>query len=177
MGLSGSGKSTLVRCMTRLIEPTAGEVMLDGEDIVKATRTRSGSSADAGSAWSSSISAAAASAGDGRLVRPRDPWRTEGGPRGAVRAMIDLVGLQGHADSYPDQLSGGMQQRVGLARALAVDPEVMFFDELFSALYPSSGATCRTRSCDSIRGRQDHGVDDPRPRRGAQARRSHRHHA
>ena len=138
MGLSGSGKSTLVRCMTRLIEPTAGEVNLDGQDIVKADQDRL------------------------RELRRRRfsmvfqhfgllPHRRvidnvafgleiRGEPKVAreerARQMIDLVGLQGHADSYPDQLSGGMQQRVGLARALAVDPEVMFFDEPFSALDP-----------------------------------------
>ncbi len=138
MGLSGSGKSTLVRCMTRLIEPTAGEVLLDGDDIVKVDQDRL------------------------RELRRRRfsmvfqhfgllPHRRvienvafgleiRGEPRPAreerARQMIDLVGLQGHADSYPDQLSGGMQQRVGLARALAVDPEVMFFDEPFSALDP-----------------------------------------
>jgi glycine betaine/proline transport system ATP-binding protein len=138
MGLSGSGKSTLVRCMTRLIEPTAGEVLLDGDDIRKANTEKL------------------------RELRRRRfsmvfqhfgllPHRrvldnvafgleVRGEPREArhakAREMIDLVGLQGHADSYPDQLSGGMQQRVGLARALAVDPEVMFFDEPFSALDP-----------------------------------------
>jgi glycine betaine/proline transport system ATP-binding protein len=138
MGLSGSGKSTLVRCMTRLIEPTAGEVLLDGDDIVKVDQERL------------------------RELRRRRfsmvfqhfgllPHRRvidnvafgleiRGEPRPAreerARQMIDLVGLQGHAESYPDQLSGGMQQRVGLARALAVDPEVMFFDEPFSALDP-----------------------------------------
>jgi glycine betaine/proline transport system ATP-binding protein len=138
MGLSGSGKSTLVRCMTRLIEPTAGEVLLDGEDIRKASPDKL------------------------RELRRRRfsmvfqhfgllPHRkvidnvafgleVRGEPREQrherARAMIDLVGLTGHADSYPDQLSGGMQQRVGLARALAVDPEVMFFDEPFSALDP-----------------------------------------
>lgn len=138
MGLSGSGKSTLVRCITRLIEPTAGEILLDGEDIRKADAARL------------------------RELRRRRfsmvfqhfgllPHRkvidnvaygleVRGESRDArharAREMIDLVGLHGHADSYPDQLSGGMQQRVGLARALAVDPEVMFFDEPFSALDP-----------------------------------------
>ncbi len=138
MGLSGSGKSTLVRCMTRLIEPTAGEVMLDGEDIVKASpdtlrelRRRR-------------FSMVFQHFGllPHRRVMDNVAFGLEirGEPKAAredrARAMIDLVGLQGHADSYPDQLSGGMQQRVGLARALAVDPEVMFFDEPFSALDP-----------------------------------------
>jgi glycine betaine/proline transport system ATP-binding protein len=138
MGLSGSGKSTLVRCLTRLIEPTAGEILVDGEDIRKAD------------------------AGRLRELRRRKfsmvfqhfgllPHRRvidnvaygleiRGESKAARHAraeeMIGLVGLEGHANSYPDQLSGGMQQRVGLARALAVDPEVMFFDEPFSALDP-----------------------------------------
>ena len=138
MGLSGSGKSTVVRCMTRLIEPTQGQVLLDGDDILKVDQARL------------------------RELRRRRfsmvfqhfgllPHRkvidnvaygleVRGEPRptreARAREMIDLVGLKGHAESYPDQLSGGMQQRVGLARALAVDPEVMFFDEPFSALDP-----------------------------------------
>ncbi len=138
MGLSGSGKSTLVRCLTRLIEPTAGQVFLDGEDVVGMS--------------------------EGRLRELRRhnvsmvfqhfgllPHRTvvdnvayglevrgegKGDRRGKAQEFIDLVGLSGNELSYPDQLSGGMQQRVGLARALAVDPSVMLFDEPFSALDP-----------------------------------------
>jgi glycine betaine/proline transport system ATP-binding protein len=138
MGLSGSGKSTLVRCITRLIEPTAGEVLLDDEDILAASpeklrelRRRRFSMVfqHFGLLPHRKV---IENVGFGLEIR--------GEPRAAretrARAMIDLVGLQGHADSYPDQLSGGMQQRVGLARALAVDPEVMFLDEPFSALDP-----------------------------------------
>lgn len=138
MGLSGSGKSTLVRCLTRLIEPTAGEILLDGEDIRRCDANRL------------------------RELRRRRfsmvfqhfgllPHRRvidniafgleiRGDPRAQRLArageILSLVGLDGHAFSYPDQLSGGMQQRVGLARALAVDPEVMLLDEPFSALDP-----------------------------------------
>jgi glycine betaine/proline transport system ATP-binding protein len=138
MGLSGSGKSTLVRCMTRLIEPTAGEVLLDGDDILKANQERLRNLRRRRFSMVfqhfgllphrrviDNVAFGLEIRGEGRAVR-----------EARARDMIDLVGLAGHADSYPDQLSGGMQQRVGLARALAVDPEVMFFDEPFSALDP-----------------------------------------
>ena len=139
MGLSGSGKSTLVRCMTRLIEPTAGR----------------GPAWTATTSWRPARRSCATCAGrrfsmvfqhfgllPHRRVLDNVAFGLEirGEAKAAreerARQMIDLVGLGGHADSYPDQLSGGMQQRVGLARALAVDPEVMFFDEPFSALDP-----------------------------------------
>jgi glycine betaine/proline transport system ATP-binding protein len=138
MGLSGSGKSTLVRCMTRLIEPTAGEVLLDGEDIRKAdpTALRELRRHRFSMVFQhfgllphrkviENVAFGLEIRGEARAAR-----------EARARELIDLVGLTGHADSYPDQLSGGMQQRVGLARALAVDPEVMFFDEPFSALDP-----------------------------------------
>jgi glycine betaine/proline transport system ATP-binding protein len=138
MGLSGSGKSTLVRCITRLIEPTAGEVLLDGDDIRKASpeklrefRRRRFSMVfqHFGLLPHRQVIDNVAFGLEVRGER-RDARHAR------AREMIELVGLQGHAESYPDQLSGGMQQRVGLARALAVDPEVMFFDEPFSALDP-----------------------------------------
>ncbi|HEY5663317.1 MAG TPA: betaine/proline/choline family ABC transporter ATP-binding protein [Ilumatobacter sp.] len=138
MGLSGSGKSTLVRCVARLTDLTEGQVALDGDDLT---------------------------AMDDRALREIRrkklsmvfqhfglfPHRTvidnaayglevQGVPRqqrhAEAQRVLELVGLHGYERHYPQQLSGGMQQRVGLARALTVEPEVLFFDEPFSALDP-----------------------------------------
>ncbi|WP_327281746.1 MULTISPECIES: glycine betaine/L-proline ABC transporter ATP-binding protein [unclassified Streptomyces] len=138
MGLSGSGKSTLVRCLTRLIEPTAGELLFEGEDIRGADRKRLRELRRHKFAMVfqhfgllphrrvlDNVAYGLEIRGAGRAERTR-------------RAMevIELVGLAGYEHSHPDQLSGGMQQRVGLARALAGDPDVLLFDEPFSALDP-----------------------------------------
>ncbi|MFG1682124.1 glycine betaine/L-proline ABC transporter ATP-binding protein [Nonomuraea sp. NPDC049269] len=138
MGLSGSGKSTLVRCLTRLIEPSAGEIRIDGEDIGRATPAR------LREIRRHRVSMVFQHFGllPHRRVIDNVAYGLE--IQGAAKAdrharageILALVGLDGHADAYPDQLSGGMQQRVGLARALAVDPQVMLFDEPFSALDP-----------------------------------------
>ncbi len=138
MGLSGSGKSTLVRLLNRLIEPTEGQVLINGKDIVKMSQEQL------------------------REVRRKHlsmvfqkfalfPHRTvvqnveygleiQGMPKTertekALQAL-ELVGLHKWADSYPSELSGGMQQRVGIARGLANDPDVLLMDEAFSALDP-----------------------------------------
>ncbi len=138
MGLSGSGKSTLVRCLNRLITPTAGKVLVDGQDV--------------------------ATMGDEELRQLRQrkigmvfqnfalfPHRTvlENAAMGLeiqgvekverlrlAEEALGLVGLEGWGHSYPRQLSGGMQQRVGLARALALSPDILLMDEAFSALDP-----------------------------------------
>ncbi len=138
MGLSGSGKSTLVRCLSRLIEPTSGEIFFDGEDLLKAS--------------------------DKEMIEIRRhkmgmvfqhfgllphrtvleniafPLEVQGIPRqereSRAREIIDLVGLQGRDSYYPRELSGGQQQRVGIGRSLAVEPELWFLDEPFSALDP-----------------------------------------
>jgi glycine betaine/proline transport system ATP-binding protein len=138
MGLSGSGKSTLVRCLTRLIEPTAGTVVLDGEDVTAASETK------LRELRRTHVSMVFQHFGllPHRQVIDNVAFGLE--VRGSskverrerAQAMVDLVGLSGYERSFPDQLSGGMQQRVGLARALAVDPAVMMFDEPFSALDP-----------------------------------------
>jgi glycine betaine/proline transport system ATP-binding protein len=138
MGLSGSGKSTLVRAVTRLVEPTSGQVIFEGEDILKADQKR------LRELRRHKFSMVFQNFGllPHRQVIDNVGYGLE--VRGASKAdrrrrameMIELVGLSGYENSYPDQLSGGMQQRVGLARALAVEPDVLFFDEPFSALDP-----------------------------------------
>jgi glycine betaine/proline transport system ATP-binding protein len=138
MGLSGSGKSTLIRCISRLIEPTAGSVRIDGEDILQAS--------------------------DKRLIELRRhklgmvfqhfglfphmtvvdnvafPLKMQGAGKAERRArameVLDLVVLEGRENTYPRNLSGGQRQRVGIARSLAVNPDIWFLDEPFSALDP-----------------------------------------
>lgn len=138
MGLSGSGKSTLIRCMSRLIEPTQGELMLDGVDLINIS--------------------------DKQMIEIRRhklgmvfqhfallphlnilknvafPLTIQGVSVGdaerRAEQVIELVGLKGYNEFYPRELSGGQQQRVGIARSLAVEPELWFLDEPFSALDP-----------------------------------------
>ena len=88
-----------------------------------------------------------------------------------------MVGLAGYEHSYPDQLSGGMKQRVGLARTLANDPDMLMFDEPFSALDPLIRRDMQNEVIRLHHDGQDHGVHHPRPVRGAQARRPHPDHA
>ena len=138
MGLSGSGKSTLIRCLSRLIEPTSGEVLLNGADLLamndeELREVRRGKISMVfqhfglfphrkvidNIAYGLEVQKVAKAT---RLARATE--------------VLNIVGLDGWANHYPQQLSGGMQQRVGLARALAVDPQILLFDEPFSALDP-----------------------------------------
>jgi glycine betaine/proline transport system ATP-binding protein len=138
MGLSGSGKSTLVRCLTRLIEPTSGMVTCAGENILAANQARL---RDLRRNRFSMVFQHFGLLPHRRVLdnvayglEIRGVGRQERVKR--ANEVIELVGLSGYERSYPDQLSGGMQQRVGLARALAGDPDVLLFDEPFSALDP-----------------------------------------
>ena len=138
MGLSGSGKSTLVRCLTRLIEPTAGRVEIDGMDVTNA------SDSQLRDLRRNQVSMVFQHFGllPHRQVIDNVAYGLEirgmkkKERRARAEEIVSLVGLDGYEHSYPDQLSGGMQQRVGLARALAGDPKILLFDEPFSALDP-----------------------------------------
>ena len=138
MGLSGSGKSTLVRCLTRLIEPTSGSVIIDDTDVTRISRNK------LLDLRRNKMSMVFQHFGlfPHRTVLENISYGLEiRGERKQDRldkAMesLNLVGLKGWHNNYPRELSGGMQQRVGLARAMAVEPEILIFDEPFSALDP-----------------------------------------
>ncbi|TFH04499.1 MAG: glycine betaine/L-proline ABC transporter ATP-binding protein [Spirochaetales bacterium] len=138
MGLSGSGKSTFIRCLNRLIEPTQGSILIDGDDVMKmdAERLREVRRYKMSMVFQNF----------GLLPHRNVVTNVEFGleisgmekEERRLKAMdaIKLVGLEGFEQSLPAELSGGMQQRVGLARALANDPEILLMDEAFSALDP-----------------------------------------
>ncbi len=138
MGLSGSGKSTLLRCISRLIEPTRGQILIDGADIgpMTAEELRQIRRHKMSMVFQNfglfphrkvidNVAYGLEIQGIGRKER-----------YAAAYQVLEVVNLKGWEEHYPSQLSGGMQQRVGLARALAVDPEILLFDEPFSALDP-----------------------------------------
>ncbi|MCU9847008.1 betaine/proline/choline family ABC transporter ATP-binding protein [Defluviimonas sp. WL0024] len=138
MGLSGSGKSTLVRLMSRLVEPTSGEVLFNGQNLLAASeaemtmiRRHKMGMVFQHFALLPHLSV---------LDNVAFPLDVQGAPRAErearARQMIELVGLGGREGAFPRQLSGGQQQRVGIARSLAVEPELWFLDEPFSALDP-----------------------------------------
>lgn len=137
IGHSGAGKSTLVRCLAMLDRPTSGSIVIQDQDLTKATdanlrraRRRIG------------LVFQHANLFDSRTVvsNVAYPLEIAGEPKASrmerARELLSLVGLADAAEVYPSQLSGGMRQRVGIARALAVDPDVLLFDEPTSALDP-----------------------------------------
>lgn len=138
MGLSGSGKSTIVRCLSRLIDATAGEVLLDGNDLLKV------SGKDLIDFRRHKMGMVFQNFGLMPHLNVIDnialPLELQGKSlserRRRAQEIIELVGLSGREANFPRQLSGGQQQRVGIARSLAVEPELWFLDEPFSALDP-----------------------------------------
>lgn len=138
MGLSGSGKSTLIRCLNRLIEPAAGSIVIDGRDVTGM------SPSDLQDFRRQKVSMVFQSfaifphktvlENTAYGLKIRGLSATERGEK--AKNALELVGLKGWEEAYPAQLSGGMQQRVGLARALATESEILLMDEAFSALDP-----------------------------------------
>ncbi|SIS08288.1 glycine betaine/proline transport system ATP-binding protein [Peribacillus simplex] len=138
MGLSGSGKSTLIRMFNRLIDPTLGEILIDDEDIVKmnAARLREVRQKKISMVFQNFAlfphKTILENAEFGLEIQKVDPAKRH---ENAMKAL-EAVGLKGYENQLPSQLSGGMQQRVGLARALASDTDILLMDEAFSALDP-----------------------------------------
>lgn len=138
MGLSGSGKSTLIRCINRLVEPTHGQVLIDGIDLAALNET------ELRTVRRHKVSMVFQNFGlfPQRSVISNVVYGLELQKLGKMEQqeravdVLDMVGLRGWENAYPHELSGGMQQRVAVARALAIDPEILLMDEAFSALDP-----------------------------------------
>lgn len=138
MGLSGSGKSTLIRHLNRLIEPTAGEILLDGRDVMKldppdlpTMRQQAMSMVFQNFALLPHRTVL-----QNTVLAPKIQGVDKETRHAEGRRWLERVGLKGHENQYPDQLSGGMQQRVGIARALTSNSDILLMDEAFSALDP-----------------------------------------
>ena len=138
MGLSGSGKSTLIRHINRLIEPTSGSVMIGGEDVIQMPmeKLRQFRQQKTAMVFQSFALLPHKTIMDNVCLGVHIQEVPEDKRKEIAQGQIDAVGLQGFENQYPAQLSGGMQQRVGLARALATDPQILLMDEAFSALDP-----------------------------------------
>ncbi|TDN68698.1 glycine betaine/L-proline ABC transporter ATP-binding protein [Paraburkholderia sp. BL10I2N1] len=138
MGLSGSGKSTLVRHFNRLIEPTAGEIVIDGSDVIKldARGLRELRRYKISMVFQNFGLLPHQTVLDNTAYALRTRGESKAEAYEKARTWLGKVGLDGYGEHYPDELSGGMRQRVGLARALAADTDVLLMDEAFSALDP-----------------------------------------
>ncbi|NYE59934.1 glycine betaine/proline transport system ATP-binding protein [Duganella sp. 1224] len=138
MGLSGSGKSTLVRMLNRLIEPTDGRILIDNQDIntLPDAQLRALRREDISMVFQSFALLPQLTVLDNTAFGMELAGMPKAERHALARQALEQVGLAAYAGSYPDELSGGMQQRVGLARALACDPSILLMDEAFSALDP-----------------------------------------
>ncbi len=138
MGLSGSGKSTLIRHINRLIDPTAGSIMIGGDDIIAMSKEklRQFRQQKTAMVFQSFALLPHKTVMDNVCYGIFLQGITGDEAHQRAKKWIDRVGLGGYEDRYPSQLSGGMQQRVGLARALTCDTEILMMDEAFSALDP-----------------------------------------
>jgi len=137
IGLSGAGKSTLIRCMNRLETPTSGDIVIDGESVLKMNEKQLRKLRKKVTMIFQQFNLL-----EQKTVarNVRYPLELAGVPRAKanarVKELLEIVGLSDKADNYPSQLSGGQKQRVAIARALALDPEVLLCDEATSALDP-----------------------------------------
>lgn len=138
MGLSGSGKSTIVRCLSRLVEPTAGTVLLDGENLLakSAEELTEIRRHKMGMVFQSFGLMPHLNVIDNVAFPLKLQGIEEKSRYAQAERVIELVGLNGRESNFPNELSGGQQQRVGIARSLAVEPEIWLLDEPFSALDP-----------------------------------------